>query len=201
MFLQTVEPGAWGNSPGVSSCLRACLRYSYAARAACVFEPMGTSWLRTRTSARSSEAVQIRKNSTLASNKFRCVRLIEINILVARVKCATPPAYGRDPTKVVGAPSNKLQTREVIHGNASLAGGISGIEMVPICSNLGRGPRANCSGLEIVGGAIRKTGRAENTRTAHPATALRKPEPNSFISEVLAFGGPHPSEGETPSSS
>ena len=135
---------------------------------------MGTSWLRKRTSARSSES---RTNQKEQHAGFEQIPLREVDRNEhsgSEVKVRQTRAYGRDPTKAVGDPSNKLQTREVVHGNASLADGISGIEMVPLCSNLSRRWRLvratrerTVRGLEIVGGAIRKTGRAEKYDNCH----------------------------------
>src|SRR5260370_39956751 len=41
--------------------------------------------------ARSSEAIPIKKHTTLASNSFRCVRRIVRNNLVAMLSCTHPP--------------------------------------------------------------------------------------------------------------
>ena len=62
--------------------------------------------------------MQIKKHTTLTSNRFRFVRLTAKNSLVnAKVKQAS--TYQRDPTDVVGNSSNQLQSSDVVHGETS----------------------------------------------------------------------------------
>jgi hypothetical protein len=59
---------------------------------------LGKAW------ARSSEAMQIKKHTTLTSNRFRFVRLTAKNSLVAMLRVQQASTYQRDPTDVVGNP-------------------------------------------------------------------------------------------------
>src|SRR5438445_10620403 len=76
--------------------------------------PLDTSFL-SGTSARSSEAMQIRKHTTLASNRFRFVRFIASNSGPTTLKCTKPPQTSANPTEIVGGLCDQLQTNEILH--------------------------------------------------------------------------------------
>ena len=76
--------------------------------------PLDTSFL-SGTSARSSEAMQIRKHTTLASNRFRFVRFIASNSGPTTLKCTKPPQTSANPTEIVGGLCDQLQTNEIPH--------------------------------------------------------------------------------------
>src|SRR5437667_12180131 len=78
--------------------------------------PLDTSFL-SGTSARSSEAMQIRKHTTLASNRFRFVRFIASNSGPTTLKCTKPPQTSANPTEIVGGLCYQLQTNETTHSN------------------------------------------------------------------------------------
>jgi hypothetical protein len=64
--------------------------------------------------------MQIKKNTTLTSSRFRCDKRIAMKSVVAMFKVKQASTYQPDPTGVVGNPANQLQTNDVAHGETLL---------------------------------------------------------------------------------
>jgi hypothetical protein len=64
--------------------------------------------------------MQIKKHTTLTSNRFRFDRFTAKNSFVAMLRCKQASTYQPDPTDVICNPSNQLQTNDVVHGETSM---------------------------------------------------------------------------------